>query len=312
MTEVKQSLFAREVNDALGRSPLTPEEVVHKLHSTGYFVDIKNFNKWRQGESLPRDVQAFRIAACLEDILNVQRGKLCEDLLYDLFPVKSFIVDEHIIPELVAFPSESNSDDCEDSYSLTENTDWIIDAHRLVVKDEIRVSADYKTILWNTIIGSLVPPVPRPSIEFAVVLGKNELPYQGKFIFDVRGAYIGKESCIEQDETHSYSANLILSGPNISPSELSFCSYVWGSVCQEEHTRLAWRTFRKKLDFYSCTVFFEGQAPQSAEYVITSRHDDGKTEPVVVEPLEVKDNFIKMAIRDFGQTGQVGYIRYTI
>lgn len=312
MADVKQSLFVRELNDALGQSRLSSEEIVRKLQSLGYLVGVTNLDSWCRGESLPRNALAFQLAGSMEDILDVQRGRLCESLLYDLFPVKTLFSDEHITPELVTLVSESDVDDFEDSYSLTEDTDWAIDSHRLVVKDEIRVSSDCKTVLWNTIIGSLVPPVSNPSVEIGMKLGKNEVPYQGTFIFGVHGAYIGKESSVEQDGERSYSATLVLSDPDIVPGDIAFCSYVRGSTCQEEQARLAWRIFRRELDFYSCTIFFEGQAPQSAEYVMMPRHNDGKSEPVVVESLEVRDNFIKMAIRDFGQAGESGYIRYRL
>lgn len=307
----KESLFARELNRVLDRSNFAPEDVVRQLQSAGFFVFPGTLYEWCRGQSLPRAALSFQVAASLEDILGIPRGQLCERLLHDLFPFSVFAPDECTVPEIVTFPSESDSDvsDFDDFDTSSGDTDWTIDAHRLVVKDEVRVSADYKTVVWNTTIGSLVPPVPQPSVEVGVKLRQGEVPYQGKFIFNVQGAYIGKESCVEDGGERVYTAHLILSSPDITPGDLSFCSYTRGSTAQVEQTRLAWRFFRKSLDYYSATVFFEGEAPQSAEYVIESRYGNGETEPSVVEPLEIRDNYIKIAVSDFGQEGQSGYIR---
>lgn len=302
------SLFARELNQALASSGLAPEDVVQRLQRAGFFVFPGTFNEWCQGQSLPCNSLAFQLAGSMEDIFDVQRGKLCESLLYDLHPVKSLVPDEHAIPELVALPSESDGDDFEDSYSTVGDTDGVIESHRLVVKEEMRVSADRKTVLWNTIIGSLVPPVLNPSVEVGVLLEKQETPYQGKFILEVHGAYIGNESCVEHNGERSYKATLILTN-DIVPGDIAFCSLLRGVVSQVEQTNLAWRLFRKELDYYSCTVLFEGQAPRSAEYVAVSNYDNRE---LAVTPLEVQNNCVKLDIRNFGQAGQSGYIRYTM
>ncbi|MBR5951070.1 MAG: hypothetical protein IKZ87_06520 [Actinomycetaceae bacterium] len=310
IADAQQSLFASNLNDALARFHLSPEELVYKLRGIGYFLSAETLNRWCEGKSLPRDSSAFQIAACLEDILGVERGQLCESLLRDLFPVKPFISDEHVAPKSLTLPLISDFDADDDSFSLTEDTDWAVDSHRLVVKDEMRISPDRKTALWSTTIGSLVPPVAKPSVEVGVMLDSNEKPYLGKFILDTYGAYVGNETCVEQGGMQSYKAHLFFND-DIVPGEIAFCSLVRGVVCEEEQNNLSWRIFKKELDYYSCTILFEGQAPRTAEYVVLPYRHSENSEPVVM-PLEVKDNFVKVSIRNFGQAGESGYIRYTL
>lgn len=307
MADAEQSLFARDLNVALGRSSLSPEEIIRKLQGLGYLVGVTNLDNWRRGESLPRNSLAFQLAGSMEDILDVQNGKLCESLLHDLFPIKAFISGEYIVPEMVTLESESDVEDFDDSYYTTEETEWIIDAHRLVIRDEIRVSADYKTLLSRTTIGLLVPSVSKPTVEVAVGIWEGESFYQDKFLLEVHGAYIGEETCVESGGERTYYAKLILNEPNVTPGDIAFCAYVRGDISQVEQARLAWRFFYKELDFYSCTILFEGQAPRSAEYVTVSRYDDRE---LVVTPLEVQNNCVKVAIKNFGQAGESGYVRY--
>lgn len=309
MADVKQSSFARDLSDALARSSLSSEEIARRLQDLGYLVGITSLSSWCRGESLPRNSLAFQLAGSMEDILDVQKGKLCESLLRDLFPVKPFISDENITPELVTLASRSDAGNLEDSYSVTEDTDWTIDVHRLVVRDELRVSADYKTLLSRTTIGLLVPPMTNPAVEVGVSIGEDESFYQDKFLLEVHGAYIGEETCVESGGKRTYFAKLVLNAPNITPGDIAFCSYVRGDVSQVEQTYLAWRFFHKELDFYSCTILFEGQAPQSAEYVTASRYDNRE---LVVTPLEVQNNCVKVDIRNFGRAGQSGFIRYRL
>lgn len=308
------SLFARELNKCLKASHLSPADVVASLNDDGFPVTDKTFSYWLKGYFLPRSEAAFQVVASLEDICSIPANTLSNALLYDLSSGKAFVPGESLSSEVIDLPAVKTPakiagylDDYFDA--VEEATDWQADMIRRVIKDEIRISDDCKTAIHKTTNIALIPQVPNPSMTVSWIYEEGDSPLDGEYVLDVQGAYIRQQKVEEKGGIVTFSMSLAIDDADIVPGQLHTISYTWGNTYSKRRNRIGGRVFPWELDFYSCTVIFEETPPALVEYVVLPPYEDSENDPLMVTPLEIRNNMVQMSAMHFGEV--IGYVRYT-
>lgn len=314
MNSSSASLFARELNKYLETTHLSPADAVATLNEEGFPVTHKTFSYWLQGYFLPRSEAAFQMVTILENMYSIPGNVLSNALLYDLSSGKAFVPGESLSSEVIdlqAVKTPAKIAGHLDDYfeDVEETTDWQADLIRRVVKDEIRVSDDYRTAIHKTTNIALIPQVPNPSLKVAWIYEEGDKPLGEEYVMDVQGGYISQQSVEEKDGIVTFSMSLAVDD-DVIPGQLHTISYTWGNTYGKPRNRIGGRIFPWELDFYSCTVIFEGRPPALVEYVVLPPYEDEVEDPVVVTPLEIRNNMVQMSAGNFGEVS--GYIRYTL
>lgn len=311
---VESSRFAEELNAMLKETSMSAEEVVTELNKYGFPLPLHTFSYWLQGYFLPRSESAFQLVSTLERICGCSDNRFADALLYDLCSGKAFVPGEQVASAVVNLASQrrpakiaGHLDDYFDN--VEEATDWDADMIRRVIKDEIRISSDYKTAIHKVTNIALIPQAPNPAMKVSWLYEKGDKPLDGEYVIDVQGAYISQQTVEEKDGVITFSMNLALDDADIIPGQLHTISYTWGNTYETPRERIGGRIFPWELDFYSCTVIFEGEPPALVEYVVLPPYEDEAVEPLSVTPLAITNNMAKMSAENFGEVS--GYIRYS-
>ncbi|MBR6458716.1 MAG: hypothetical protein IKS49_00970 [Actinomycetaceae bacterium] len=313
MSSSSSSLFAQELKKCLSGAQLTPADAVEALNDAGFPVTDKTFSYWLQGYFLPRSEAAFPMIVLLESICNASGNTLSNALFYDLSSGKAFVPGESLSSDVVNLQVPRRPSKVAgylDNYfdHVEETTDWDADMIRKVIKDEVRISADYKTAIHKTTNIALIPQAPNPSMQVSWIYEEGDKPLDGEYVMDVQGARITYQEVDEDKGIVTFSMNLSLDDVDTVPGQLHTISYTWGNTYEKPRNRICGRIFPWELDFYSCTVIFEGEPPKDVGYVVLSPYEDEAGEPLSVTPLEVTNGIAKMSAENFGEVS--GYIRY--
>ncbi|MBR6458715.1 MAG: hypothetical protein IKS49_00965 [Actinomycetaceae bacterium] len=298
MHEYGRSHFADALNGVLEKSSMTPEVIVHILNERGFPLPLRTFNYWLQGYFLPRNDTAFELVAILEDICGIQQSVLSEALVQDWVSGTSFVPGE--FTQGSAAPPPAPKGTLESHFAiLNAQIDWEADLVRKVIHDDVRINADWTRRWYKTMVLARVPSVPNPSFTVCVAYGDGDKPGGEEHFYDVEGARMGKQETYEEDGVVVFGMQLYLPD-GVVPGEMHRISYAWDLVIPAPRNGTVERSFPWLLDYYSCSITFEGGTPDNLEYVM--RDSEGNER--VAEPHEVtfvrQENSVRMMGKNFG------------
>lgn len=295
------SHFAHELNKMLDSTSLSVEVIVTELNRRGFPLPLRTFNRWRKGLFLPRFDSAFALLGLLGDICGVPCDQLANALLRDLSS-SSYAIDSLGDTDR---PSPSPSDMMDDGYAkiyrtlLGEPVEWSADLIRKAIRDNVYVNKDFTQFTHRVTMLAVVPDTPNPSLTISSIYEDGEKPLGDEYFYDIRGARLGKQSSYEEDGGIVHGVQLYLPD-DVRPGELHEISYTWAWEADVATYKIAERFFLWQLDFYSCTLTFEGDIPHDIEYVAYDPDDKSDTSVVSV-PIVRDDNAVHIMMRDFGQ-----------
>lgn len=290
------SLFSQELQEALKQSKVSVQDAVQLLNNYGHAVPMKTFLYWLEGYFLPRHVDAFLLVETLERIFGIRDSGLRNALLDDLASAKSFVPPEYRTTQGALQPHKVGDDREKYLESSDDKTDWDEEIIREVIHDAVTINAERDYIHHRTTIFGRVPSGPAAFLNFPIIYeGEEEKPEPEKILYDVRGGKIVEQTLYEEDGILNVATRLALSDETISGAlhRISFTS----DFCNPNgYTRVAERFFAFPLAFYSCTVTFEGEVPDTIEYVFsTSDERRGRVKDTSVTPLVPIGNTVRVS-----------------
>lgn len=299
----KESRFARELNSMLSSVSLSAEVIVSELNRRGFPLSLRTFNKWCEGVLLPRFGNAFALIGLLGDICGVPCDRLANALLYDLSSPLYAGADSAVDAGLSAVtPSPTILDDrYQKIYHtlLDEEVEWSADLQRRAIRDNVYVNKDFTQFTHRVTVLAVVPDTPNPSLTISSIYEDGENPLGDEYFYDIRGARLGKQNSYEEDGAIVHGVQLYLP-EDVVPGAMHEISYTWSWEADVPTYKIGERFFLWQLDFYSCTLTFEGGVPSDIEYVAYDPEDKSDTSIVNV-PIVYDNNSVHIMMRDFGQ-----------
>lgn len=303
------SYFARELNAMLDNTPFSAEVIVSELNRQGFPLPLRTFNYWLQGYFLPRFDSAFTLVDALESLCGVTDKRLANALIHDLSSGVYFVPeDSRAYPFNTTLPAVMDDELKQALTVLDEKVDWSADLVRRAIRDHVYVNEDFTQFRHRVTVLAVVPDAPNPSLTISSIYEEGEHPISDNYFYDVKGAYLGKQDFYEEDGATIYGYQLYLPD-TVVPGELHEISYTWDYVTPKPVPKLGERIFPWMLEFYSCTLTFEGGMPEHIEYVTYSSSEE-KDNPVVSDiPMIREGNTVRIATKDFGHV--TAYFRYS-
>lgn len=293
--------FARELNNMLSHVSLSAEVIVSELNRRGFPLSLRTFNKWRTGIFLPRFDDAFVLIGLLGDICGVSCDQLANALLYDLSsPLYS---DDAVdtASSVLTQPTVLDSRYTKIYRTLLgEKVDWSADLIRKAIRDTVYVNKDFTQFIHRVTVLAVVPDTPNPSLTISSIYEDGEKPVGDECFYGITGARLGKQNSYEEDGAIVHGVQLYLPD-DVVPGALHEISYMWAWEADEPIYKIGERFFKWQLDFYSCTLVFEGGIPRDIEYVAYNPADKSDTSVLSV-PIVRDENSVHVMMRDFGQT----------
>ncbi|MBR6458724.1 MAG: hypothetical protein IKS49_01010 [Actinomycetaceae bacterium] len=309
MESKTKSLFAQELQKALDHSRIDVQDVAEQLHRYGHSVSMKTLSYWRQGYFLPRHGDAFRLVETLEKIFGIKNSCLCDALVEDLSSGKAFLPEKYRETRRTLTPRKVG--DYREKYlEVSDNrTDWEEEIIREVIHDAITVNAERNYVRHRTTIFGRMPDSGVAFLNFPIIYeNEEEKPDPEKVIYDIQGAKIVEQNMYEEDGLFNVSTRFALFDESASGA-LSRVSFVSDFRAPDVFTRVAERFFAFPLAFYSCSVFFEGDVPDSIEYVFSMPQEGSETEKdVTVTPLTPIGNTVRISRGNV--FNGIGYVRW--
>ncbi|MBR6458917.1 MAG: hypothetical protein IKS49_01995 [Actinomycetaceae bacterium] len=295
------SLFASKLNKCLAASSLSAEDVVLELNKYGFPVPQHTFSYWLQGYFLPRSEAAFQLVDVLESVLGVSDASLSDALLVDLSSGLSFVPGENVQTEASSFSVAHRRF----SSVADDATDWEATVIQKVVRDEVVLSADWKTLTQEVTIFARVPTAPNPFFSFQLYYEDGcECPGREDVFYDLSGVTLKKCDVSKEDGRTIYIAHFSLPD-DVVPGDLYKFSYKWDEKHIVAPNILCNRFVPWSLDFYSCSVTFEGGIPRGIRYVTCENRGDEDVEVPNDIPLVRDGNTVSVSIKNFGNI--IGY-----
>ncbi|MBR5951615.1 MAG: hypothetical protein IKZ87_09340 [Actinomycetaceae bacterium] len=306
MSGYGRSRFANELNIALEEASMTPEDLVTALNRRGFPLPPKTLSYWLQGYFLPRNDTAFALVADIEDILDIRQSALSEALVQDIISGGSFVPGEFTAGSVAPPPAPEGTLESHFAF-LNENIDWEADLVRKVIHDDVTISVDWKHRWYKTTVLARVPSVPNPSFTVCVAYDDGDKPGGAEHFYGVEGARMGKMESYTEDGVSVFGLQLYLPD-GVVPGEMHRISYAWDLVIPVSRNSTVERSFPWLLDFYSCTITFEGGVPENVEYVM---RDSGGNERVAGDDeifLMTQGNTVRMSAKN--PVEHTGYFRW--
>ncbi|MBR6458723.1 MAG: hypothetical protein IKS49_01005 [Actinomycetaceae bacterium] len=303
---VEQSHFARELNESLRRTSMSPEDVVVELNRRSFPLPLHTFSYWLQGYFLPRSEAAFQLLDILEHILSISDNRLADALLEDLSTGASFVPGEFTEAEaVVASPPNMRFSNLIDEDTI----DWEANLIQKVVRDEVHLSADLRYARISVTILARVPSVPNPSFFFQLLHEDGLETGREEYFYDISGMTLKEKDVFEEDGKTICSAQFVLPD-DVIPGDLHKLSYSWDEKSRDPVTRAGVRFIPWILDFYSCKVTFEGGIPDGIRYTTLEQVGDQRVEVPNDIPLIRQRNSLSISAKNFGN--RVGYFEIPV
>ena len=305
----ERSHFATELNRMLDETSWSAEDIVEELNRRSFPLPLRTFNYWLQGYFLPRSDGAFQLVAMLEEMCGVEENRLSDALLQDLSSGASFIPGEDTETEV--FGSQSGSaEETRFATAASRAIDWKANLIQKVVRDEVTVSADFKKTHHTATVLARVPSVPDPTFVFQLLYGPHERVDGEDFFQDCSGITLQKREIFEEEGGSRICVFRFSLPDDVVPGTLHKFSYSWNEESDKPLEQVNERLFPWSLDFYSCTITFEGGIPGDIRYVTHKPVDGEEIEVPCGAPLIRDGNSVSISLKNIAEL--IGAFYYTV
>ncbi|MBR5951613.1 MAG: hypothetical protein IKZ87_09330, partial [Actinomycetaceae bacterium] len=257
MSKHERSRFAVELNKILEESSRSAEDVVEELNRRGFPLPFRTFSYWLQGYFLPHSDGAFQLVSILENMCGVEENRLSDALLQDLSSGASFVPGEWLDSEVFGAQSLA-AEQTRFATAVSRAIDWKANLIQKVVRDEVTVSADYKKTHHKATVLARVPAVPDPTFIFQLLYGPHERVDGEDYFQECSGITLDKQEIFEEEDGSRICVTKFSIPDSAVPGTLHKFSYSWNEESDTPLTQVNERLFPWSLDFYSCSITFEG------------------------------------------------------
>lgn len=292
--------FAKEFNRVLTLSGLTVADVAKEMKKRGFVISSSSLSYWRSGRSLPRKKNSFAIVDAIEEICQVPKGTL-SNVLSDILSLDS---DNSAPFSVLSLPPENDKAGTpEPSRDIDKEIDWSFEARREVVNCFFTISADFLSMDRYVLL------LVRPSSEEKTYVHAGSIwteedipPTKPDFVQEnIEGATLDKTWFKDNEHGRREAETVRLLLPPYNANELMRVAYSTGAVVTKKpiYETHGWH-FLWPLRFYTCHVTFEGEVPDTIEWVMQNREKRGgqsitSTQVTRVYPV---DNTVQITLEE--------------
>lgn len=306
----ERSRFAYELNKMLDETSMSAEDIVEELNERGFPLPLRTFSYWLQGYFLPRSDGAFQLVSILENMCGMEENVLSDALLHDLSSGASFVPGEYVESETFGAPSRK-SVDSRFSSAAARAIDWEANLIQKAVRDEVSISADYKHTHHKVTVLARVPAVPDPTFVFQLLYEPHERVVPGdEYFCDLSGITLQKQEVFTQEDGSAICVTKFSLPDSAVPGTLHKFSYSWDEESDKPLNKLNERLFPWSVDFYSCTMTFEGGIPEDIRYVTYKAVDNQEIEVPCDLPLVCEGNTVSISVKNIAE--MTGMFRYSL
>lgn len=304
MHESRRSQFAFELQTVLRSSSMSAEDVVAELNVHGFSLPLHTFQYWLQGYFLPRSDGAFQLVGILENIFEITDNRLSDALLHDLSSGDSFVPGNFSRSEAVGtFPVAVEN--TRFSTVADRVIDWEANLIQKVVRDEVTLSPDRRRVHYKATVLARVPSVPDPTFVFQLLYDEDDEVAGDGYFYDVVGMELRKQEIFEEEDGSFVCAAQFALPDTVTPGDLHKLSYSWDVLTQTPKEKISERFLPWTLDFYSCSLTFEGRVPEDIRYVTLKPMGNQEIEVPNDAPVVRNGNTVSVSMKNFGTI--IGY-----
>lgn len=301
MTTDPDLSFSEALQTAIEAKGISLAKIVEELHARGHSCTAATLSYWQSGITSPRRGSSLAILSELDDILDVKAGTFTATLARDMVASKRTSARASASPSVrsdspnLAIPSESAPSFRFDS----ENLSFEREVERVTLIERIFISPDRATVTEQTI--ALVRAHRSGGGTFHLGLhldsgARFDNPDNG---LDVVAGAVVAQTIVADNETQVLCLEI---PPSTQPRALHQIMYVNHQASPKQFTQTTERLFPWPLEYYSCQIHFDGQAP---EEVVWTRakfiHNDGSDQRIVrSQKVPVHDGTVTVSIEDVG------------
>lgn len=300
--EHTESAFADALGAAVARSGKTLSQISAELAQAGHPVTAASLSYWRSGRSVPKRRNSRSVVDALEMVLGTKRGALTEILAASRAANQGR--DD--------FRSHVHNTDREVRRSFDDldiATSWSNEVTREMLEEEIRVSADFRTVDIKVAqivrVGSK-----RATLHVTGFWDEGVPPAPDDIgIYNVLGAQIGATKTEETARGVAKSTTLVIPD-SIPQGGLHHVVYERRFGSAQPLKYAIKRAFSWPIKLYMCRVVFDGEVPQGIEWALSSTVDrDESTEKTILAmELEPQGNVVMVTAESLANA--VGTVRW--
>lgn len=292
---VTPSPFSIALHTAIDQSNLSLAQIVSELSARGFKISRTTLSQWQTGTSVPRRTSSRVLISELEKILAIPSQSLISLLFYnDTSPLP--------LPQLQNSPHSGNMRSNSGSTptfnsvareqhfrSVEELIDPAHEVSREVIKEHLSISEDFCTITQDLSTLVRIPDTDKPTMHTTVWWTQNdEMPGEDNIgFYDLRGAFPTTTHVSDFDDGLVKITRLEFP-PYITPGSLHNVSYKLRFHYDTPITETTGRLISAKMRYYSCSIRFEGNAPDLLHWVVSRNDSEQPNISQVIETREMR------------------------
>lgn len=280
--------FARALGEAIAQSGYSLNDCVTMLAEHGVGTTAATLSYWRSGQSLPFRKASKRAVLALEEILQVPTGTLTRALKTDI--EESSAAARANAGSNGNVPQNSDTEVLRNFGGIDASIDWEDEAIREILEEEVRVSADFRTVTSRITILARVPNLyTSPALHVSSFWNRDALPSPDDIgVYQIEGATVGETLTEVMPEGVSKTTTLHLP-TTLPPNTLHRVYYEQGYFnLPEPVTVAALRAFSWPLRFYTARLTFEGELPASVEWRLSKTDPKGSYVQQVITSKQLR------------------------
>lgn len=291
--------FGRLLNQAIFDKKIALARIVELLEERGRTCTPATLSYWQSGKSLPRRASSARLLPDLEEILELEAGSLSEALARDLGTHDSG-QGARSAPETSAQTNPFFDIETDTKPGLrvsSQEMSFEREAERIALIDHITISPDYCTATERITIVARPHRLGGGTLHFGFhLIPGSKFAEEGIDAMELYGARVSQ--VVMADESSIVVAAEL--PESTSPDMLHQISYVNREVSSTPFTETNERMFPWPLRHFSCQVAFEGELPDSIEWVRAGVEEleHGTRKVATISPLELYGNTVQVSMED--------------
>lgn len=285
------SPFSAALHQAVDNSHLSLAQIVSQLSERGFKISRTTLSQWQTGTSIPRRISSRILINELENVLGLPSQSLTSLLAGTdtnaLSKPQTRFRSKNMRSNVGGMPSFNSVAKEQHFRSVEELIDPAHEVIRESIEEHLSVSADFHTITQDLSILVRIPDTKTPTMHTTAWWTKDDdLPDDDDIgVYNIKGAYP------LSTQVNTFDDGLVkitcLGFPSyVAPHSLHHVSYKLRFHYDTPIIETTGRLISSKLRYYSCSLSFEGEAPQSLQWIL-SRTDSERSN--VSHVIEARD-----------------------